>query len=420
MVLLYRTIVVALLLAGGIGSCSGAGPFALPPVDGELSGNFKLNSVRAMPELAWKVGIETAPGGMRHVDAKLIANGIDLHATAEIQAATGEGTWEIAKTNLDAAAWIALAAARLQPEKHALTGMGKITVSGHGTLKGGDFAGVILFSWSDGSLRNSVEGWSFEGIALNGSVAVGTASGSADGTSLPWDLAVRTITTTRFGARNLKVAARLNENKSVSIDFARVELAGGEVNIDPATIAFSPLVVDLKLHIDRIGLQDLVALVPTSLADAQGRIDGFVRLGWSNAAGLQIGEGWFALREDEVATLRLVAAPGFLTGGVPEHVALLPKWTGSIGGWFAPVNPVYGEVHDIELGRTPLEVSSFNLLLTPKGDSRGRTARLQVSGRPDKAGSGVKLVQFEVNVQGPLTELVRVGMGGQVTLDLHR
>jgi hypothetical protein len=136
-------------------------------------------------------------------------------------------------------------------------------------------------------------------------------------------------------------------------------------------------------------------------------------------AGLKIGQGSFVLRQDEVATLRLVARPGFLTGGVPERIALLPKWTGPVGSWIAPRNPVYGDVHAIELGETQLQIKSFIFQASPKGDERNRTAVIQVSARPYKEGGPVKLVTFDINVEGPLSALVRVGMSDQRSFDVH-
>jgi len=215
------------------------------------------------------------------------------------------------------------------------------------------------------------------------------------------------------------MSAILNDDRTLFLQSAKVELAGGDVTIDAAMIELSPVSFEFTVHANRIGLQDLVALVPASLADARGRIDGSVTFGWSEAAGLIVGEGGFVLRQDEVATLKLVPRPGFLTGGVPEYIPLLPKWTGPIGAAIAPKNPVYGDVHAIELGETELQIKAFDFKARPKGDERNRTAVIQVSARPYKQGGPVKLVTFDINVEGPLSALLQVGMTEERSFVVH-
>lgn len=215
------------------------------------------------------------------------------------------------------------------------------------------------------------------------------------------------------------MTAKLNGDGTASLLSAGIEIAGGTVTIDPATVAVFPPVLDFTVHVDRIGLQDLVALVPASLADARGRIGGVVRLGWSQTAGIQVGAGGFTLRSDEAATLRLTPTPGLITGNVPERLALLPGWTGTIGKWFAPLNPVFGDVSEIELGRTPLAIETFELRLMPNGDEQGRSAVVRISARPDKTGTLVKRVVFDIDLTGSLSRLLNLNAGGRATLRIH-
>ena len=195
--------------------------------------------------------------------------------------------------------------------------------------------------------------------------------------------------------------------------------AGGYVTIDPSTVALFPPVLDFTVHVDRVGLQDLVALVPASLAEARGRLDGAVRLGWSKAAGVHIGAVGFTLHADEAATLRLAPTPGLITGNVPERFVLLPSLPGPLANWFAPRNPIYGDVSEIELGHTPLAIESFNLQLTPKGDAQGRNAVLQISARPDKTGALVKRVVFDIDLTGSLSRLLNRNVGGRASFRIH-
>ncbi|HTO03375.1 MAG TPA: YdbH domain-containing protein, partial [Opitutus sp.] len=262
-------------------------------------------------------------------------------------------------------------------------------------------------------------GWTLDGIILRGDLTVNLADLASMKSASPWDLNIRTISHSRFGARNLAVSVQFNEDRTVSLLSAHVEMAGGDVRVDPSTVTLFPPVLDFNLRIDRVGLQDLVALFPGSFSDAKGRIDGVVRLGWSEAAGFQVGAGRFELRDDEIATLRLTSTPGFLTDRVPERLALLPAWTGKIGQWFSPLNPVYGDVQKIELGQTELQIVSFSLELTPQGDHRDRHGVLKVNARPTAPGALVQRVTFDININGSISELIKLGMDDSAAFEVQ-
>lgn len=396
-----------------------AAEFKLPPLTGELSGKFTLFKLPGAPVVQWKLRIEGGADGARHGDVELVGPGTRVHAKLDLTSSNGNGKWEIVESRLDAATWFALLSPSFQSATHDLKVTGRFNLTGSGSIEDGKPSGAAQLTWSDGSLSNAAQGWRLEGITLKGDVAADSRTGTVLKSNRPWQLTVGTISTTRFGARNLAISAVLNEDRTIFLQSAKVELAGGDVTIDPTSIELSPAAFDLTIHANRIGLQDLVALVPASLADAQGRIDGSVSVTWSEAAGLRVGEGGFVLRQDEVATLRLVARPGFLTGGVPERIPLLPKWSGPLGTAIAPKNPVYGDVHAIELGVTQLQIKSFNFQARPHGDERNRTAVIQVSARPYKEGGPVKLVTFDINVEGPLSALLQVGMSDERTFTVH-
>jgi hypothetical protein len=271
--------------------------------------------------------------------------------------------------------------------------------------------GNVRFDWIDGALRNTKQGWRLEGVSLSGQLTGDLAKLATAQCTGEWKLGVKTIATNRFGARNLEIDGILDRAHLITLQSARLELAGGNVTIDPGKIYLLPTVVDLTLHVDRVGLQDLVALLPGSLADARGRIDGEVRLGWSQATGLRVGEGHFALRDDEMATLQLAPQPGILTAQFPERLKFLPAWTGPVGRWMAPVNPVYGDARDIEMGKTSLQIVAFDLKLMPKGDALGRTGMVTVSTRAIQPQSLVKLVTFNISLDGSVEKLLQLGKG---------
>jgi hypothetical protein len=160
----------------------------------------------------------------------------------------------------------------------------------------------------------------------------------------------------------------------------------------------------------RVGLQDLVVFVPTALSEARGRVNGTLHLDWNPAEGVQVGTGAISLEKSEPTTLRLVSAPGFLTGQMPARFTLLPAWLGPLARWFAPANPGYKTLSEIERGKVRLRVDSLEVRLTPEGDERGRSASAVIRGRPEQDDTAVGQVTLEINVAGPLASVLELGM----------
>jgi hypothetical protein len=104
---------------------------------------------------------------------------------------------------------------------------------------------------------------------------------------------------------------------------------------------------------------------------------------------------------------------------MPERFALLPAWFGPFSRWFSPVNPGFADLVAIELGRTALQVESLDVRLTPEGDDRGRSARVLVKARPEVAGTSVGSVSFEIDVNGPLAYVLRLGAENGATLNVR-
>lgn len=391
----------------------------LPPrLDGDLAGGLTLAALPGLPPLAWRVTARSAAAGRLHADLSAVVNGSEFRAAVEFDPVTQEGSWRLEEMRLGAAAWLPVLAPQLGTMLEGIVAQGVVTVSGEGELHDGRPAGRIKLAWADGALSHAGQGWSLEGIAFQGEFAV-----AADAPTLrsaePATLTIRTVTTTRFGARNISIAARLDDLALLTLLSGSVEVAGGEVTVERAAIPLSPPALNLTLRISRVGLQDLVALVPAGLADARGRIDGVVAVSWSAAEGFQVGAGGLALRDDEPALVRLAPAPGFLTRHVPEHIALLPAWTGPLARWTSPLNPAYADVQAIELGRTELRLKKLDVRLTPGGDERGRSGSVELIAYPAQVGGTVKVLNFEIGVAGPLDALMKMEMNQKLAVEVH-
>ena len=392
---------------------------SLPSVEGSITGELKL--LPQIPDftLPWKLTLNAPASGGQAFVFSIDGVSAQLRAAGQVNLATGDGSWKIEETQIDAAAWFAAFAPKYVPALSGVVVEGKVTFAGAGTLRQGQVIGQVKVVWQGGALRHAEQGWSLEGVAFQGEFAIDVAGARLESVN-PFELTVGTVSTKRFGARNFSMSALLNERRALSVTAARVEVAGGEVTVDPCEIPLSPPTVNALLRISRVGLQDIVLLVPTAgLADARGRIDGEVRIKWNAALGVQLGVGRLAISDDEPAIVRMTPSPGLLTARVPQYFDLLPAWLGPVARWARPVNPAYGNMQNIELGQSDLKVKTLDILLTPDGDEQGRSATVRLVAQPSQPGSAVKEVAFDVNVSGPLNAVLKLGIDRGFTLGTH-
>jgi hypothetical protein len=394
----------------------GAGSPSWPGIVGEIHG--RLESLPAAPALQWSLTMMPGENGLPELAVRAAGEGTLMEAGIGLLPAAPDALrWRLKNVELDLARWSGALAAQWPALAGATLG-GRVLVSGEGEWREGRLTGRIKLEWHDGTVHDAAQGWSLDGIAFQGALVVDSA-GPRLASESPFELTVGTVTSTRFGARDVVVRASLNEHWQVAVTTAHVAVAGGEVAIDPCALSLWPPKMDVNLRIAGVGLQDVVALVPAGLADARGRIDGAVRVSWSQAGGFQVGAGGLALNAGEPAMLRLAESPGFLTRRVPARFALLPDWMGPLARWFAPENPAYAELREIELGHTDLQVKALIVRLTPAGDGQGRSALVQMIARPSKSDSAVARVTFEVAVAGPLDAVLHFGLNQDVSVQMR-
>ena len=395
-----------------------AQPLLGPAFSGELGGSLKFLKFPWASELAWRVELRSMADARLHLQLFADAPGTRLQVRIVIDPNLDAGTWTLSEGRLDPSVWLPRLAPQLSPAIAGAVAEGEIGLYGDGVIRGGQLEGHVTLQWRHGAVRHAAQGWALEDIALAGDFIF--AQNTARWSSVsPLQLTIGSIATSRLGARNLLVRARIDERLLPQIEEARVEIAGGEIEAAPFTLQLSPPVLQVALQIRRIGLADVVALVPTGLAEAQGRVQGALQLVWSKALGLQIGVGRLDLVPDESMVLRLAPSPGLLSSSVPQRFALLPAWLGPLARWVAPLNPGYTDLVSIELGRTALKVESLEVRLTPEGDLQGQSARVLIQARPALDGTSVGPVGFEVGVTGPLAYVLRLGAENGASLSLR-
>jgi hypothetical protein len=58
-------------------------------------------------------------------------------------------------------------------------------------------------------------------------------------------------------------------------------------------------------------------------------------------------------------------------------------------------------------------------MLTPDGDALGRSAYAQIDARPLQPRGTVKRVTFDINVDGPFSSLLRLGINEPFTINVR-
>lgn len=383
-------------------------------LQGGLKGTYTLTEGRVVEwRLAWREG----EAATRHGEIVVSGSELALRIALEFSEKENWLRWRVTEGRVGVARWLAFLATRpeLAEALAGATATGALEIAGEGAFDGEGPTGTLTLDWREGTARNDDQDWSVEGINLR---IGGDVAKLAAGT-VTVQLSVKTLSTSTFGARNLTLDAGLWDFDRVEVAAMKIEIAGGFVSAAPFSFSLEAPVLSVTFDMQRVGLQDLVVFVPATLTEARGRINGKLKLDWNPTDGVQVGAGELLLDKSEQTTLRLAASPGFLTAQVPARFTLLPPGFGPLARWFAPANPSYKTIQDIELGKLGLRVEALEVRLTPEGDPLGRSASIFVRARPEKEGSVIDVVTFQINVSGPLAQVLRLGMEQNFSLELH-
>jgi len=205
----------------------------------------------------------------------------------------------------------------------------------------------------------------------------------------------------------------------VRVRVAEFGALGGRVSLRPFEIDLGSadavsIVAIAELH--GLALDQLASFVPEAVREASGRVSGEVRLSWSEESGLQLGSGALRIEPDAQAQLRLTAMPGFLTQHTTPRFFWMPASFGRLARWLALDNPAYDTLTEIEEGTQPLHVESLHVALYPDGPDGPRSAAVSLVARP-VSGAVVKQLRFDINVSGPLDQVLRLGTSDSVRLN---
>ena len=405
--------------AGPAADAPAAGAAAIP-AGGSASSASTLSGVlqwRGLPPLQWSIETTAPPALARRVEGKVrvAADGLSGAADIVIDVPSGEIAWKEGQLQIELARWIPslLTAAQMPPLPTGVTLEGALTAktAGAWTARG-------LTGQADVQVRGSLERVT-PALRVDGIVLALTFPNLSDLGDSPAQTA--RFAQAKIGelvAENAEIRFRIRSPQAVDIDGAEISLLGGRVRAEPFTIRIAsaglePVLATLTL--ENLALAEAIKLLPQAVTAATGTIVGSVDVQWSREQSLTIGRGILELRPGRRAEMRLAPQPGFLTSQLSERLALLPPSFGPIARWFSPLNPAYAAVEAIELGRESLVIESLQVLTHREADAAGRTARLQVRARPVIPGP-VGEVSFEVNLSGPLNQVLKLGLDERVQM----
>jgi hypothetical protein len=374
----------------GTTAASGAGWAEPVPWLVRFTGGLKgvYTPVEGRP-LAWSLAWSQSAGAERCGEITVTGPDLALRVELNFNVADNRLRWRVTEGRGDLAAWLAALATRpeLQGMLAGMTATGELVFAGSGEWTGDAPTGRWSVNWTGGTVRNTEQNWALEDVSFN---AGGDVADLLAG-RLPLALEVRTIMTGRFGARALAVRAVLAEGSRVEVASAAVEIAGGRVTTKPFVVELAEPKLDVEIAMERVGLQDVAALVPEFLAEGRGRVNGAVRIGWNEADGPSVGSGWLGIDPGERAEVRFRPNPGLLTSSLPADVLRL-----------------YPGLTNVEMGRATLLAEQFDVRLSPEGDGEGRSATVVIAGGPVDKTLKAPMV-LNINVRGPLSPLITFG-----------
>jgi hypothetical protein len=197
--------------------------------------------------------------------------------------------------------------------------------------------------------------------------------------------------------RDGKVAFAFEEPGTLRVGEVGLRGLGGSLALSPFAVELAKPVAAVTLKLDGVLLEELAALLPQVLSEARGRAEGQMAFGWSAAGGVSFGEGRLGLVAGAPASIRLAPTPGLITGQLPAN------------------NPARASLSRVELGETPLNVHLLNAEFHPAGDTSGRTATLRLEAEPVDRQLIAPMI-IDVNVAGPLDQLVKLGLNDRVKI----
>ena len=356
----------------------------LPPLDGELEGELNPLLLGGAPKVKWKLTLKTERPRERTVEFLVEGHGVRLRGDARVDP-VGEGAWRIAEAEIDLGVWFGWVMPRVAPEFAGMSMQGKLTGSGEGTWRGGVVGGRAVMSLREGRVDDPAHKILLEGISVDIEMADIAKRRTEPAQVFTWRSGRYDVVALGVG----RIEGQL-DGEQLRVTKAAFDVFGGELNVGSLVMSTARPEFSVVAQMSGIAVDQIMFLLPPILSEANGRLDGNVALS-RDESGVRIGDARLALREGETADLRLAIKPGWLTTSLPPDIV-----------------KYFPGFRKIETGEIPIRARVLEITLTPLGDAQGRTGWVHLAGGPTDPELTAP-VDMNVNIRGPLEELVKIG-----------
>ena len=397
----------ALFFATLFGGADASGS-PLPDASAVFSGTFTWAQ---QPAIAWEVKTRASAASSHARGAfALSSDGLKAHGSVSFEAPTNSIGWEFDRATVDLTVWARALATRAAPTAKIgdLSLKGLLAISSHGQLRNGLPSGSAQLALQGATLDSRTNALRVDGISFDLKIDDLDLLTSAPAQKLSFADAEYSGVRAKVGT----VHFQLCSPKEIRIERAEMKMFDGTIIVDPFSVPIIDGTIgafDANVRVSGVALGEIALLLPETLAEARGRLSGEIILRWTPQMGFNLGNGSFRIDRVDSVEVRLAPQPGFLTSQMPAKITLLPAWLGKVSRWLAPNNPAYPVLQAIEMGDLALTVDTLEIHSQPDGDELGRTARVVMTAHP-KTGGVVESVLFEVNVSGPLDQVIKFGL----------
>ena len=386
----FRTCLLGLWLSVAVthGSTTPPREWKLPPVDGELTGEFAIPVLDRAPQLKWKVTVQTRRPRERTVDFLLEGEGARIRGEARLDP-TGDGTWRLVEAQINVTEWFGVAPL-FAPEIAGASAGGNLMFTGEGTWREGVVGGKATFSLREGRIDDPKHKIVLEGISVDFEFSDISLLRTAPGQVFTWRSGRYDIVPLGVGRIEFEM-----DREEIRVTSSLIDVFGGELQVGSLVMSTRRPEFSVDARMVGVAVDQVLFLLPPVLTDARGRLDGHVALK-RDTGGIQIGAGTLSLRPGDIAELRLAPTPGLLSTSMPP--AVLKHYPG---------------LRKIETGEMPLRAEKLEVTFTPEGDAEGRTASIHVAGGPTDPSLKAP-IDLKVNVRGPLQSLIKFGTNSRL------
>jgi hypothetical protein len=390
---------VAFLLLAAAGVCTAADaraattpppPWRIPPLDGEVEGDFKPGAADDTPAVRWKMIARTPRPRERAIELALDGPALRVRLAATLDPA-GDGTWELREAEVDLQRWLPVLR-ELWPAL-PLGGVaieGAVAASGAGTIRGGVPDGRARLAWQAGRIDDPAHKLTLEGLAATLEIESLQARRTAPAQVMTW-------TGGSYDVVELSAGRAVFELDGTALRLGKVTFGalGGEIALSAIRVVLGRPEAEMTARITGVDAALVLPLFPKFVSAAQGRLDGTLQLR-RDADGIHLGAGRLTLPLGATADVRLKPTPGLLTRSLP-----------------AQVRDYYPGLADLEAGRVPMRAEVLEVIVDPAGDAEGRTARVRLAGGPVDPRMRAP-IDLNINVRGPLDTLVKFGTNSRL------